>query len=150
VANAIYAFGKHDGIGYSPFGIDRSAGGDTEFARGYDFIAQIAPLILENQGKGTMTAVLLERDRQAENRPAGELHDRGALFGPLVRSGQCNATPDCVAGPVIATGPDDFIIVGRGMNVYFASATNPSENVGLGTVDEGVYTDGPLGARPPV
>jgi hypothetical protein len=62
----------------------------------------------------------------------------GRSFGPA----NANATPDCVAGLFIATGPDDFIIVGRGMNVYFASATNPSENVGLGTVDEGVYTDG--------
>ena len=142
VANAIYAFGKHDGIGYSPFGIDRSAGGDTEFARGYDFIAQIAPLILENQGKGTMTAVLLERDGKPKTVRLGnytiEARYSGRSFGPA----NANATPDCVAGLFIATGPDDFIIVGRGMNVYFASATNPSENVGLGTVDEGVYTDG--------
>ncbi len=28
------------------------------------------------------------------------------------------------------------------MKVTFTSATNPSENVGLGTVEEGVYRDG--------
>src|ERR1035441_9800498 len=32
VANAIWAFGKHDALGDSPFGIDRSAGADTELA----------------------------------------------------------------------------------------------------------------------
>jgi beta-galactosidase GanA len=142
VANAIYAFGKHDAIGYSPFGIDRSAGGDTEFARGYEFLAQIAPLILENQGKGTMTAVLLERDGKPQTVRLGnytiEARYSARSYGPA----NANAAPDCVAGLFIATGPDDFVIVGRGLNVYFASATNPSENVGLGTVEEGVFENG--------
>ena len=142
VANAIYVFGRHDAIGYSPFGIDRSAGGDTEFARGYEFLSQIAPLILENQGKGTMTAVLLERDGKPQTVRLGnytiEARYSARSFGPA----NANASPDCVAGLFIATGPDDFVIVGRGLNVYFASATNPSENVGLGTVEEGVFENG--------
>jgi beta-galactosidase GanA len=142
VANALYAFGRHDAIGYSPFGIDRSAGGDTEFARGYDFLSQIAPLILENQGKGTMTAVLLERDGQPQTVRLGnytiEARYSARSYGPA----NANASPDCVAGLFIATGPDDFVIVGRGLNVYFTSATNPSENVGLGTVEEGVFENG--------
>jgi len=142
VANALYVFGRHDAIGYSPFGIDRSAGGDTEFARGYDFLSQIAPLILENQGKGTMTAVLLERDGQPQTVRLGnymiEARYSARSYGPA----NANASPDCVAGLFIATGPDDFVIVGRGLNVYFTSATNPSENVGLGTVEEGVFENG--------
>ena len=142
VANAIYVFGKHDAIGYSPFGIDRSASGDTEFARGYDFLAQLAPLILEHQGKGTMTAVLLERDGKPKTVRLGNYEIEARYSARSYGPANANASPDCVAGLFIATGPDDFIIVGRGMNVYFASATNPAENVGLGTVDEGVYTDG--------
>jgi beta-galactosidase GanA len=142
VANALYVFGRHDAIGYSPFGIDRSAGGDTEFARGYDFLSQITPLILENQGKGTMTAVLLERDGRPQTVRLGnytiEARYSARSYGPA----NANASPDCVAGLFIATGPDDFVIVGRGLNVYFTSATNPSENVGLGTVEEGVFENG--------
>ena len=34
------------------------------------------------------------------------------------------------------------MIVGRAMNVYFSSANAPSENVGLGTVEEGVFSEG--------
>jgi beta-galactosidase GanA len=142
VANALYVFGRYDAVGYSPFGIDRSAGGDTEFARGYDFLSQIAPLILENQGKGTMTAVLLERDGKPQTVRLGnymiEARYSARSYGPA----NANASPDCVAGLFIATGPDDFVIVGRGLNVYFTSATNPSENVGLGTVEEGVFENG--------
>jgi hypothetical protein len=142
VANAIYAFGKHDAIGYSPFGIDRSAGGETEFARGYEFLAQLAPLILEHQGKGTMTAVLLERDGKPQMVRLGnyqiEARYSGRSFGPATAS----PAPDCVAGLFIAAGPDDFVIAGRSMNVFFTAADDPSTSVGLGTVDEGAYEGG--------
>ena len=90
VANAIYAFGKHDAIGYSPFGIDRSAGAETELARGYAFLAQVAPLILEHQGKGTMTAVWLERDGKPQTVRLGnyniETRYSGRSFGPATAS----------------------------------------------------------------
>ena len=142
VANALYVFGRHDAIGYSPFGIDRSAGGETEFAHGYDFLAQIAPLILEYQGKGTMTAVLLERDGKPQTVRLGDYTIEARYSARSYGPANANASPDCVAGLFIATGPDDYVIVGRGLNVYFASATNPSENVGLGTVEEGVFEDG--------
>jgi hypothetical protein len=139
VANAIYAFGKYDAIGYSPFGIDRSAGAETDLARAYGLLSQVAPLILEHQGKGTITAVLLERDGAPKTVRLGnydiEARYSARCYGPA----NANASPDCVPGLLIATGPDDIVIVGRGMNVCFASACNPSESVGLGTVDEGVY-----------
>ena len=50
--------------------------------------------------------------------------------------------PDRVAALFIATGPDDYVIVGRSMNVYFTAATKPSDSVGLATVEEGSYADG--------
>jgi hypothetical protein len=46
-----------------------------------------------------------------------------------------------VPGLFISTGPTDFVIVGRNMSVLFASATNPALNVGLGTAEEGRYTE---------
>ena len=58
-AQAIYAFGAN-AIGYSPFGADRFAGSDLELGRAYDLLSSVSPLILANQGKGTMTAVLLD------------------------------------------------------------------------------------------
>jgi hypothetical protein len=142
VANAIWAFGRRDAIGYSPFGIDRSAGADTELSRAYDVLSQVAPLILEHQGKGTMTALLLERDGAPQTVRLGNYNFEARYSARSFGSANSSTSPECVAGLFIATGPDDYVIVGRGMNVYFASATNPSEGVGLGTVEEGVYTDG--------
>jgi hypothetical protein len=52
-----------------------------------------------------------------------------------------NALPEHVAGLFICTGPDDYIVMGRNLMVYF-SATNETESVGIGTDEEGVYEKG--------
>ena len=58
-ARVLYAFGRHDAIGFSPMGIERPATPDIELTSSYDVIKQLAPLISEHQGNGTMSAVLL-------------------------------------------------------------------------------------------
>lgn len=141
-AQAIWAFAKHDAIAYSPFGIDRFAGPDTELAEAYDVIAQLSPLILEHQGTGTMTAMILDRDGGPQTVRLGnyqiEARYSARTFGPAGAA----APPGRVAGLFISTGPDDYVVVGRATNVYFSSAVAPGDGVGLGTVEEGVYRDG--------
>jgi beta-galactosidase GanA len=141
VANAIWAFGRFDAIGFSPFGIDRSAGAETELARTYDVLSQVAPLILAHQGDGTMTSVLLDNGGEPQTVRLGN-YNLEARFSTRSFGGVTNTPPERVAGLFISTGPDDYIIVARGMNVYFTAATNPSDSVGLATVEEGVYTGG--------
>ncbi len=141
-ANAIWAIGKLDAIGYSPFGIDRMAGPDSDLAGTYDVLGQIAPLILVHQGKGTMTAILLDREDPRQAFRLGdyliETRFSSRSFGPA----GAGAPADRVAGLFISVGPDDYVILGRSMMVCFALATDPSQHVGLGTVEEGVYADG--------
>ena len=48
---------------------------------------------------------------------------------------------DTAAGIVIATGPDEFLAVGKGLMVLFSTST-PSEMVGFATVEEGTFVDG--------
>ncbi len=78
-ANAFYAIGQHDAIGYSPFGIDNSGRlvalrpdgtqqppaniENMPLPRAYAILSQLSPLILEHQGKGEMAAVSLNRDK---------------------------------------------------------------------------------------
>ncbi len=143
VANAIWAFGKRGAIGYSPFGIDRTAGPETELAKAYAILAQVSPLILEHQGTGTMTAVLLDSANLTQKERLGdyliEARFSPRSFGPAQAT---NQPPERVACLLIATGPDDFVIVGRSTTVYFESARDEAESVGLGTVDEGLYRNG--------
>jgi len=103
----------------------------------------VSPLILEHQGKGTMTAVLLDGTNSTQKVRLGNyiiearFSSRSFGFGPAT-----NTPPERVAGLFISTGADDYVIVGRSMNVYFTSATDESEGVGLGTVEEGNYVNG--------
>ena len=140
-AQAFWAFGKHDAIGYSPFGVDRGAGPDTALARAYDVISQISPLILEHQGKGTMTAVMLDGGVPSQTIRLGN-YNLKARFSSRNFGSAAGAPPDRVAALFIAMGPDDYVIVGRSMNVYFTAAAEPSDSVGLATVEEGSYADG--------
>ncbi len=141
-ANAIWAIGELDAIGYSPFGIDRMAGPDSDLAGTYGALAQLAPLILAHQGKGTMKAVLLEREHPTQEFRLGdysmEVRFFSRSFGPVA----AGAPADRVAGLFISVGPDEYVILGRSMMIYFASATDPAQHVGLGMVEEGVYVDG--------
>ena len=59
--DALYAFGRHDAIGYSPFAIEGATaeqGAGAALARSYAMLAQLAPLVAEHQGRGTMTGVM--------------------------------------------------------------------------------------------
>jgi hypothetical protein len=64
---AVWAFGQHDLIGFSPFAYERSADGNTPLARAYDVLGQLAPLILEGQSKGTIRAAVLDPDKPSES-----------------------------------------------------------------------------------
>ena len=160
MANAIWAIGKLNAIGYSPFGIDRLAGADTELGRAYEILAQVAPLILEAQSKGTMTAVQLGGGapatvrlgnyniefRSSGGRGGGAGGAAGGVRGAAGTRGP--AAPADAAGGVtsvallISTAPDDFVIVTRGAQVYFSSVTDPSLSVALAVVEEGKYVSG--------
>ncbi len=141
-AHALWAFGKHDAIGYSPFGVDRSTGADTALGRAYDVMSQVAPLILEHQGNGTMNAVLLESGSASQTVRLGNYNLQTRLSSSRGSAATTAAQPDRVAALFICTGPDDYVIVARSMNIYFTAATNPTDSVGLATVEEGVYADG--------
>lgn len=141
-AHAIWAIGQLDAIGYSPFGIDRMAGPDSDLAGTYDVLGQIAPLVLAHQGKGTMTAILLDREDPRQEFRLGDYRIEARFSSRSFGPPSAGAPVDRVAGLFISVGPDDYVILGRSMMVYFASATDESQHVGLGTVEEGVYVDG--------
>jgi hypothetical protein len=60
-ANAFLAVGKYNAIGFSPFGIERSVGPDTELAGAYRVLSQMAPAILAQQGKDTIATVRMNQ-----------------------------------------------------------------------------------------
>jgi hypothetical protein len=158
-AKAFYAFGRHDAICFSPFGIDRISTNDPIVAA-YGLLSQLAPLILEHQGNGTMSAVMMEPTDPAKKVPVGNYtltvtpsRPRGAAAptparggGGMRGGGAGEATPAPQAAPLtglfIAAGPDEYYMVGNGLTVTFSSNTPGAPLAGMGTIQEGAFEKG--------
>jgi len=138
---ALYAFGRYDAIGYSPMGFDRSLTPDNDQIGGYDLITQLAPLIAEHQGKGTMSAVLLGPNDPPQKIQVGNYTLEVAFLAPRVEPPP-QGTPLLSAAIFIATGPDEYFAAGNGVIVTFSPNTPGPPLAGLSTVEEGTFVNG--------
>jgi hypothetical protein len=146
-ARALYAFGRHDAIGFSPFGVDGSFWlnrvPDSDFQIGYDILTQLTPLVLEHQGKGTMSAVLFQPKDPPKQIQLGNYTLTAAFLGsPVGTRAGSTETPTAAGALFIATGPDEYIVAGFGVTVAFTPNTPGAPLAGLARVEEGNFVNG--------
>jgi len=143
-ARVLYAFGRHDAIGFSPMGIERPAVPDVQLTSAYEVIQQLAPLISEHQGNGTMSAVLLGANDGPQKVQVGNYSLECSFLKPRVLPGSPQPQPPFpnAAAIFIAAGPDEFYAAGNGVTVLFTPTTAGPPQAGLATVEEGVFVDG--------
>jgi len=143
--NAFYAIGQHDAIGFSPFAIESVEEPVSKLlAASYDVLKQLAPLILERQGKKAMAGVLPEG---AEQRAPQKVRLGGyalnVTYERFASSAQNTQTPDAISGGlVISVGPDEFIFAGTGLVITFETETPSDVSVGILSAQEGKYVNG--------
>jgi hypothetical protein len=139
-ANAFYAIGQHGAMGYSPFGIEERE--DPEkgpIPKAYAVLAQLAPLILEHQSKGSIAAVWLNKEKPAQKLQLGNY----TLNVELRRTRRApGLLPEVGYGIFIAAGPDDYIAAGTDVQITFSPNTPGPPVAGLATVEEGTYVGG--------
>jgi hypothetical protein len=145
-ARVLYAFGRHDAIGFSAMGaVERSNTPDTNLIGSYDLIEQLAPLISKHQGNGTMSGVLLSPDDPPQKVQVGDYTLTVSFMKPRVAPlTQATPIPPNVfaAGIFIAVGPDEYFVAGLGVVVTFAPNTPGPPLAGLATVEEGSFVNG--------
>src|SRR5450759_705969 len=162
-ANVMMAFGKYGAIGFSPFGIERMVGADTDHEATYRVIAQMAPVIAAHQGKDSITAAVLRQgDASRQVRlgsytlnlsytgrgrvpiaPEAARPAQQAVPAPPAPPGPAGtAAPMEAAAILVASGPDEFYMGGGGMRISFTPNTPGPAIVGLGIVQEGKFVDG--------
>jgi Domain of unknown function (DUF5597)/Beta-galactosidase len=143
-AKALYAFGRHDAIGFSPMGIDRFPIPDNDLIGAYGLIAQIAPLISQHQGNGTMSAVLLTPNGAPQKIRLGNHTLEARYLRPRVMPAAPEAQQGLpsTAAIFIAVGPDEYYVAGGGVRVAFSPNTPGPEFDGLATVEEGTFMNG--------
>ncbi len=176
--NVFYAIGQHDAMGFTPFAIDslgitpasaaRTEPGDLPLARSYAILSQLAPLILENQGKGLMAGVVVGIDDPPQKIPLGNYvleasYARGrrpptpapakpAAGAPAVPAPTLapppafpglSQQPDHGAALFISLGPDEYLVTGSGaVTVTFSPNTPGAPIAGIVSIDEGTYANG--------
>jgi hypothetical protein len=110
---------------------------------GYDLITQLAPLIVEHQGKGTMSGVLLEPKDPPQKIQLGNYSLEVAFLRPRPEKRGIPAEIPTLGGAIfIATGPDEYIAAGFGVSVAFSPNTPGPPLAGLATVEEGTFVNG--------
>jgi len=133
---------------------------DLPLARSYDIISQLTPLIVENQGKGTMAGAVAIADEPPQKITLGNY----VLTVSYARSGRDPVpAPKGAAGaplapapppaPIklaeragvlfIAVGPDEYIAASSGpVNIRFSPNTPGGPLVGIDSIEEGKFVDG--------
>jgi len=140
-ANVLYAMAQFNAIGFSPFGIERQVNvASTPLQLVYERIRNMAPIILENQGKGTMAAARFTAENASQKIALGNYNaeisvGRGRRSGP-----QAPVLP--ATAILISTGPDEYYLIGDSINITFSPNGPGPQQVGLGTVEEGSFVDG--------
>jgi hypothetical protein len=107
-------------------------------SKAYDILSQLAPLILEHQGKDSINAVVLDKQNPNQNLRIGDY----TLEVTLLRNRWTNTVPKLGYCIIIMTESDEFVIAGSDIQITFFANTPGPETVGLASVFEGKYVDG--------
>jgi hypothetical protein len=152
--NALYAFGEHRAIGFSPFGIESVRDPARSLIRdSYRCIRSLAPW-LTGEREGRSIGLLPEvEQRQPKQRQMGDLTVRvtferarlpnladGATV-PIGLDAQGAAPSEPAGGLLLQIGPDEFIAAGMGMTLTFAPNSG-DDIIGILDDQEGQFVDG--------
>ncbi|MGA7160848.1 MAG: DUF5597 domain-containing protein [Bacteroidota bacterium] len=143
LANAYFAFGQLNAMGFSPFSIESLDDPENnQVSRAYDVLSQLTPLILSNQGTGTMAGVLLDSASQTARIKLGDyiFNIKHEYSWPFARRSE-GENPR-YGGMIIMVSPDEFYIAGRGIVVTFETSAKDGTQAGIGSLDAGKFVDG--------
>ncbi|HUQ10863.1 MAG TPA: DUF5597 domain-containing protein [Steroidobacteraceae bacterium] len=142
-ANAFYAFGELDTLGFSPFSIESLGDAPNALSRSYGVLEQLAPLIAENRGRQRMGGfrALINEDGSVVDAPVkkklGGIEFTVTFIDPWTpRDKQAVADH---GGLIIWAGGEDFWFAGQGLTITYKGADERPPLVGLDVVEEGAF-----------
>jgi hypothetical protein len=136
-----YAIGKHNALGYSPFGFEsRVTDNDGDpISVAYKLLSGFAPVILDAQSKGTITSVLLT---QAKNPSEEVILGNYKLLVELIRNRRSTDVPAEGYAIIINSSTDEYIVYGNNVQVSFSPATPGPAIAAIAQLDEGRFENG--------
>jgi len=141
-ADALFAIGALDAIGFSPFSIDSIPVEGQPLTRAYAMLRELSPLILANQGRGLMTGFRPPAafDGSLDESPIaaslGDYRFTISFVDPWTPKDRQHVAAH--GGLVIQLGRDEYLFAGQGITVTFAPASGVG-HAGIGSIWEGHY-----------
>jgi beta-galactosidase GanA len=151
-ANAFYAFGQLNAMGFSPYSPEYLNAADAKtLGSAYDIFDQLTPLILANQGTGKMCGIRapaqfdgtvdLNPQRVTLGDYVFDVHFREPppiSIGAKVKADM----PGAHGGLIIQLGPDEFLVAGIGMIITFETRRGAAKLAGIQSIWEGRFVKG--------
>jgi beta-galactosidase GanA len=142
-ANAFYAYGEHDAIGFGPFSIDSVDDVPGGLGKAYDLIDQLSPQILAAQGTNRMAGfkprVLYDGTviYEPQSRDIGGY--RFTIAHADIQRPVANLDMASYGGLIIQVGPEDFIVAGQGFTLTFKPIGDGPGLAGIDSAHEGRF-----------
>jgi hypothetical protein len=131
---ALYAFGEFSSGCFSPFGIDNPRFAENDpLDETYAVLQKMSPVILENQGKGTMKGILVDSKAPVQRFELGDFIIEAKIGG--------GENTDIAGGLIIQTGKLEYLCTGKAFTLQFIPK-NKSMRVAVDAVDEGTFESG--------
>ncbi|HEX6397506.1 MAG TPA: DUF5597 domain-containing protein [Steroidobacteraceae bacterium] len=141
-ANAFYAFGALDSLGFSPFSIESLGDAPNALSQTYEVLEQLTPLLLASRGQKQMAGfrATLNEDGSVVDTPmkatlAG-IEFTVTFIDPWTPKDQQTIANH--GGLLIHSG-EDFWFAGQGITVTFESEEAGGPRVGIELAEEGVF-----------
>jgi len=129
-ANALYAFGHLNSMGFSPYAPDEFPPEETAiFGQTYEVLEQLESLVAAYQGTDRLTGITTPFDFSgAPNLAPQKITMGDYVFDirfkrpPPISTGakEESEIPGAHGGLIVRLGPDEFVIAGSGLTIYFA------------------------------
>jgi hypothetical protein len=143
VAFAYTTFGRFNGIGFSPFGIDDVQKGGAPAAIGalfedtYSVLRPMLPLIARYQYTGKLHPILQGLANGEDWKQSIRVGDR--LAANIDFTAAFDPAKGRACGMIIELAPDDFIVMGTGFDVTFREMEGPLRDAQLISIEEGTF-----------
>ena len=143
-ANAFYAFGKLDAIGFGPFSIESIDDSQPNaLADAYAVLEQLSPAILANQGMQRMSGFKprVQEDGTVIDTPVTETIGAYTFTVSFVDNQSPQDQQDTAShgGIIIQSGAEDYLVAGQGIIVTFKPADSAQGSAGIDFAWEGEF-----------
>ena len=142
---ALYVFGEHESIGFSPFAVDQCSENEArELSRSYTLLQELQPLLLKYRGKNAVRGMLFDQQDKEVLIEEGDMTltcrhyftlpwDSRATDGSTWREG---------GGIIIRLAKNDYIIAGSGIVVVFQKTTEKEQEESKSLGEDGFADSG--------